>query len=208
MNPRHAGNLPLGSNVVELLLPQRRPFLMVDCIRSFHSSPAPTLEASRLISANESVFEGHFPGFHLWPGALTIEGLGQTGVLLMALLTLQRAAAADGEDPQGVLEALLDLDRWLRLQPGSPATSQAKLLGRIRAARGLIAVGTSVELKFLQPVYAGQRLDYRMRLTGEHAGGTRFEAEAAVEGTVVARGVMGGMVVRRPVLPGAAQSTE
>ncbi len=201
MRSNAAGNLRLGSNVVEILLPQRRPFLMVDFVQSFHPSPVPTLEAGRHISANESVFAGHFPGLHVWPGALTIEGLGQTGVLLMALLALQRAAAADGEAPESVLDGLRDLDRGLKLQPGYRPETHAGLLDRIRAGRSLVAFGTSVDIKFLQPVFAGQRLDYRMRLTGEHAGGTRFEAEAAVDGTAVARGVMAGMVVHRPSFP-------
>src|SRR6185436_1395713 len=84
--------LRLGSNVVELLLPQKRPFLMVDFVSAFRSTPVPALESGRHVSANETFFDGHFPGMHIWPGTLTIEGLGQTSALLMSILAMRRLA--------------------------------------------------------------------------------------------------------------------
>jgi 3-hydroxyacyl-[acyl-carrier-protein] dehydratase len=64
-------------------LPHRPPFLMVDAI----------LEVERLkrivglksVSANESYFQGHFPGKPIMPGVLIIEGMAQTGGLLLLL---------------------------------------------------------------------------------------------------------------------------
>src|SRR6202140_1183575 len=64
-------------------LPHRPPFLMVDVI----------LEVERLkrivglksVSANESYFQGHFPGKPIMPGVLIIEGMAQTGGLLLLL---------------------------------------------------------------------------------------------------------------------------
>src|ERR1700680_4937907 len=64
-------------------LPHRPPFLMVDAI----------LEVERLkrivglksVAANESYFQGHFPGKPIMPGVLIIEGMAQTGGLLLLL---------------------------------------------------------------------------------------------------------------------------
>ena len=64
-------------------LPHRPPFLMVDTI----------LEVERLkrivglksVSINESYFQGHFPGKPIMPGVLIIEGMAQTGGLLLLL---------------------------------------------------------------------------------------------------------------------------
>src|SRR5207245_11668443 len=68
---------------IQKILPHRYPFLMVDAI----------LEMERLkrivgvknVSINESYFEGHFPGKPVMPGVLIIEGMAQTGGLLLLL---------------------------------------------------------------------------------------------------------------------------
>ena len=195
------GNLRLGSNVVELLLLQKRPFLMVDGVESFLAEPRPTLEAIRHISANEYVFDGHIGGLHVWPAAFTIEGLGQSALLLIAVLAIRRVAQAEGSDPDVALDALRNLELGFRLQPGYRPEEAAEFLRKLRAAQPRVALGTSVEMKFLRPVFAGQRLDYRVELTGEHAGGVRIEAEASVERTVVASGVMMGALVSQPIFP-------
>ena len=72
MSPRGSANLKLGSKVVELLVKQRRPMLMVDFVDAFFTDPVPTIEAGRHISMNEPFFDGHFPDLPMWPAALSI----------------------------------------------------------------------------------------------------------------------------------------
>ena len=62
MRRRKGGNLQLGSRVIELLIPHRRPFLMVDRVDAFRLADPPRIEAHRFITMNEACFEGHFPG--------------------------------------------------------------------------------------------------------------------------------------------------
>ena len=50
--------LALGADVVQMLLPHRRPFLLVDGIDAIVLSPRPMLRAHKMVSANEPVFEG------------------------------------------------------------------------------------------------------------------------------------------------------
>jgi len=66
---------------IQKILPHRYPFLMVDTV----------LEIERLkrivclknVSINEPYFQGHFPGKPVMPGVLIIEGMAQTGGLLL-----------------------------------------------------------------------------------------------------------------------------
>jgi 3-hydroxyacyl-[acyl-carrier-protein] dehydratase len=186
------GNLRLGSNVVELLLPQKRPFLMVDFTDSWKALPRPMLTAGRHITANDPVFAGHFPALHTWPGTHTIEGLGQTSALLMAILLMRRAMEAEDIDPDVVLGRLKQVDMGYRLHPGYRQEEARQLLDRLAAMPPALALGGSVEMRFLQPVFAGCRLDYRSTLLGEIGDLMRFDVEATVDGAVVAKGTMSG----------------
>ena len=195
MNPAtrvRQGALRLGSNVVELLLSHRRPMLMVDRIEAFDPGPPPTLQATRHISANEIFFEGHFPGLHLWPGCLTIEGMGQTGALLIALVSMRDAFTAAGKDPDAMFDALRNLELGFRLQPGYRASDADEFLAGLRAQSRYAAVGAAVDVKLTRPVFAGQRLDYRATLTKTMGEMLRFEVEASVDGVTVAAGAMTG----------------
>jgi 3-hydroxyacyl-[acyl-carrier-protein] dehydratase len=194
-----AGNLRFGSNVVELLLPQKRPFLMVDFVSAFHGGDAPKLEAGRHISANEIFFDGHFPGMHVWPGTLTIEGMGQTSALLMSVIAMRREAEKVGADPDVVLTRLRQRALGDRMNPGHKADDAADLIKRIRSEPPWLAIGASVDVKLLRPVFAGQRLDYVSTLSGEVGNMMRFQVEALVEGTVVANGTLTGARLPRPV---------
>lgn len=205
MNAGRGGNLRLGSNVVEMLIPQRRPFLMVDAMHSFSVVPRPTVEASRNISANEIYFAGHFPGLHLWPGSLTIEGMAQTTALLTILVILRRAAEGEGTDPESVLHGLRNLQLGFELHPGHRPEDAARFVAWLRALPPVLAVGAAVDIKLHRPVFAGQRLDYRGSLATELGDMMRFEVEAFVDGAPVASGVLTGARKGRPPALAAPQ---
>lgn len=194
MNGREAkGNLRFGSNVIGLLIPYRRPFLMVDHVSAYVGEPNPQIRAGRHISANEEVFAGHFPDLHLWPGVYTIEGLGQSCHLLVTILSLQRIHREQGGDPEDVLAALRNLELGYELRPGFQHGLAEKIVGPLREANHL-GVSSAVEMKFLRPVFAGQRLDYHVSLTHEIDQLKRFDVEALVDEEPVARGVMTGSI--------------
>lgn len=187
--------LNLGPDVVALLLPHRRPFLMVDAIEAYEPAPQPTLHAVRNISANEPIFEGHFPGLSLWPGVYTIEGLGQSANLLHVLWTIQERWKEQGRDPAEPLAALRNLELGFRLQPGYRAAQSAELLGGLSAGGGSharIGLAAAIDVKLLQPVFAGQRLEYRVVQTHVLEDAVRFQVEAQVAGKTVAKGVLTG----------------
>ncbi|MEZ4315619.1 MAG: hypothetical protein R3F14_46990 [Polyangiaceae bacterium] len=197
--------LHLGPDVVGRLLPHRRPFMMVDSIEAYGRAPRPSLCASRLISANEPVFDGHFPGLSLWPGVYTIEGMGQTCNLLRILLELQAGWEKRGRDPEDVLAGLRNMQLGAQLQPGYRADVGKELVsvlsGELADPTSRMGVSAAVDVKFLRPVFAGQKLVYTVTQTHAVENILRFEVQAEVEGHVVARGVMSGAMGTS--LPGA-----
>jgi 3-hydroxyacyl-[acyl-carrier-protein] dehydratase len=192
--------LRLGSNVIELLLPQRRPMVMVDQITAYSTSPRFTLYASKEISSNEIFFEGHFPGLHLWPGCLTIEGMGQTSALLITLQNICSGFEQHGGTAEDAFDALRNLEMGYRMHPGFKADDAERFLAQLRLAGKIMAVGAAVDVKLLRPVFPGQRLDYRATTAGEFGDMMRFEVEAMVGGDTVARGSMTGARLHRPPL--------
>jgi 3-hydroxyacyl-[acyl-carrier-protein] dehydratase len=68
-----------GSEDIKKLIPQRFPFLMID--RVLEASPQKVV-AIKNVTASEQFFKGHFPGQPIMPGALIIEAMAQTGIIL------------------------------------------------------------------------------------------------------------------------------
>lgn len=200
-------NLDLGPDVVARLLPHGRPFLMVDRVSSYERSPRPSLVAHRHVSSNEAVFEGHFRSLHLWPGVYTIEGMGQSCNLLGVIGALEGGFRDHGRDPDEVIAALRNLELGHRLLPSFRPEVSAPLLevlgARATDPSARIAMSVAVDVKLLAPVFAGQRIDYRVTRTHIVGELTRFEVEADVSGRAVARGSMSSAM--HAPLPNLAQ---
>ena len=195
--------LRLGPEVVQKLLPQRRPLLLVDTIDSYERGPTCALRASRHISINEPIFEGHFPNYPLWPGAFIIEGLGQSCHLLAVISGIEQALTTAGRQPDEALQALRELQRALRGQPGARATPSdlLQLLGTSLPPMGMLA---AVNVRFSERVFPGQRLDYFVRQAATQPSATllRFEVEAQSDNQIAARGDL--IVTRGLPLAGSA----
>jgi beta-hydroxyacyl-ACP dehydratase FabZ len=64
------------------LLPHRYPFILVD--RVLELEPGVKIRSLKNVSVNEPFFLGHFPDKPIMPGVLIVEGMVQTGGLLLA----------------------------------------------------------------------------------------------------------------------------
>lgn len=73
--------LAWGQEEIKLILPHREPFLLIDRLTGI-SFAEETIAGSRLISADDPVFAGHFPGSPVYPGSLEVEMIGQLGLCL------------------------------------------------------------------------------------------------------------------------------
>ncbi len=190
--PRHAQakRRGLGPDTLRLLLPHGRPFLFVDRVLGYRLGEAPELHACRHISHNEPVFEGHFPGWSLWPGVYTIEGMGQAAQLLSILLAIERAGAQEG-DPELGLDALDALDAERSGRPSAAPTPEGMTLLRSLRDQGSLGVATRVDVRLTEPVLAGSLLEYRVSILREVDGHVSYTVRAEVKGLVVARGELG-----------------
>lgn len=65
---------------IKSLVPQRYPFLMVDRVLSLEQGERAV--AIKNVTGNELFFTGHFPNMAVMPGALIMESLAQTAIIL------------------------------------------------------------------------------------------------------------------------------
>jgi len=68
-------------NAIKKIIPHRYPFLLIDKIIEFQMDEK--IVGVKNVTANEPFFEGHFPGRPVMPGVLILEGMGQTGGILL-----------------------------------------------------------------------------------------------------------------------------
>lgn len=64
---------------IKKIIPYDKPFLFIDKVLSLSNN---RIVAVKTLSEKEDFFKGHFVGFPIMPGALTVEGMGQAATLL------------------------------------------------------------------------------------------------------------------------------
>lgn len=191
-----------GAALVQRLLPQRPPFLMIDRLDAFEAGPQPAARASRFISLNEPFFAGHFPEVPIFPGALMLEGAGQTASLAYTLQVALHGYEERGADLQRLLDDLAAVNAMFELRPGARDPGRPLILEVFERLRGRpVGVAGEARLKFLRPVPPGVRLVYEARLTHRLGDQARFEVSAAVDGEPVLQGSLSAAIVAGPLLP-------
>jgi 3-hydroxyacyl-[acyl-carrier-protein] dehydratase len=79
---------------IKRLIPQRFPFIMID--RVLELEPGKHAVTVKNVSGNDIFFLGHFPEKAIMPGAMIIEAMAQTAIILFAS---EKKETAGGKRP-------------------------------------------------------------------------------------------------------------
>lgn len=180
-----------GADVIQHLIPHRRPFLMVDRVTHLSFVDNPVIRTSKYLSANEPYFEGHFPKMLLMPGAHTFEGMGQSTNILAMVIALREIFESNGLDPGDVITELNQVELGYSLSP-EYRTDAHEILNDLRRfdqnpKYGMVG---AVNLKFIAPIKPGNLIEYEAILTGTFENLLHYDIQTVVNGDVKARGTL------------------
>jgi 3-hydroxyacyl-[acyl-carrier-protein] dehydratase len=134
------------------LIPHRYPFLLVD--RVVELERRKRIVATKNVTFNEEVLQGHFPGHPVYPGVLVIEGMAQAGtILLMRELddetrhskllyfsALERARFRRPVVPGDQIRYEIEVLRWRPGSAGSKLEAKALVDGKVAAEARISSV--------------------------------------------------------------------
>lgn len=122
-------------NEIMTILPHRYPFLLIDKVLEMEKGK--TIIALKNLTANETFFQGHFPGEPVMPGVLEVEAMAQAGAV-----------------------SILSLDEYKGKTAYFGAIDKAKFKNKVRPGDTLIIKVEIVKLKKVAGIGKGTAYIY------------------------------------------------
>jgi 3-hydroxymyristoyl/3-hydroxydecanoyl-(acyl carrier protein) dehydratase len=117
---------------------------------------------------------------------------------LLVLLAILEGFERHGGTVEQALDALRAIEARARLGTRPPTEAEKQLLAQLGEPRQRIGFSGAVDVKLMEPVFAGSTIHYRVALTHEMQTARRFEVQATVRDRPVARGSMTSAMLTLP----------
>jgi len=132
--------MTLDAVQIQKILPHRYPFLFID--RVVEVEPNERLVAEKLVSQNEPILQGHFPGFPVLPGVVQVEAMAQASAILANL-----SGAFDSATQNCLFIGIQEAKFRAPVVPGEVLTIEVKALrlGRVGKFEGIVKAGDEVK---------------------------------------------------------------
>ena len=114
-------NGEIAADDIKKIIPYDHPFLFLDRVISLTNEK---IVAVKDLSGKEDFFNGHFVGFPIMPGALTVEGMGQASTLLV------RYNLQDHKEKDILAYKLKEVKFMAPIFPGSQIRFEADLIAQ------------------------------------------------------------------------------
>ena len=123
----------LDKEAIMKIIPYQDPFLFLDEVIELKKDK---IVGIKKLSGKEDFFKGHFVGFPIMPGALTVEAMGQAATLLM------RTNIKDHKEKHVLAHKLKDVRFTAPIFPGSEMKIEVNLIAMDE--RGAVAHGKAI----------------------------------------------------------------
>jgi 3-hydroxymyristoyl/3-hydroxydecanoyl-(acyl carrier protein) dehydratase len=142
---------------IKKIIPYEDPFLFIDKVISLSSTRIVALKG---LSGKEDFFKGHFAGFPIMPGALTVEGMGQAATLLA------RGNIKNHQEKEVLAYRLKEVKFSAPIFPGDTIRYEVELVAqdeRGAIAKGAAFAGESIVAEALMMLAIVNKADFRAK---------------------------------------------
>jgi len=169
--------MQLDFEQIKNLIPQRFPFIMIDKILELE--PDKYAISMKNITYNDVFFQGHFPENPVMPGALIIEAMAQTAIVLFAI------DKESNPSPPFFNQEPPSFPSFDKERPSSPPFDKGGMGGFSDKIKKPIYYFGSVKARFLHPVVPGDQIRIKVVNVKSLPTSAFVEAEASVDGKKV-----------------------